>query len=142
MGQSSLPACLSVCQISQQNTHPTSLPPGLLQFRAERGTAPTYADVVAARHDTLKAAASRRQAGDLRWRPHAASAQHWDAAEAALAAQAAANRLGSGTNNGLIGRGVSAPGGLRGSATDGWLMRLRPARRTTGDAPAAPAAPL
>lgn len=35
----------------------------VLQFRAERGVAPAYSDVVAARHGVLKSALQRRQVG-------------------------------------------------------------------------------
>ena len=35
--------------------------PSSLQFRADRGVAPLYADIVAAREDTMKAAVKRRQ---------------------------------------------------------------------------------
>jgi hypothetical protein len=35
----------------------------VLQFRAERGVAPAYAEVVAARHGVMKSALQRRQVG-------------------------------------------------------------------------------
>ncbi|WIA07983.1 hypothetical protein OEZ85_007455 [Tetradesmus obliquus] len=76
------------------------------EFRAERGVAPAYSDVVAARHGVLKSALQRRQGGDLRWRPNAAYSQQWAAAEAELAAEQAAAAAAAALNR-------SSSGGMR-----------------------------
>ncbi|KAF8072369.1 NaCP60E [Scenedesmus sp. PABB004] len=107
------------------------------EFRAERGVAPEYADVVAGRDAVMKAALLRRQAGDLRWRPHAAYGPQWAAAEAALAAEqaaAAAAAAAALSRSGIL-RRSDAGGGDEGSApfralanvratADGWVARV------------------
>ncbi|WIA28050.1 hypothetical protein OEZ86_010635 [Tetradesmus obliquus] len=109
------------------------------EFRAERGVAPAYSDVVAARHGVLKSALQRRQGGDLRWRPNAAYSQQWAAAEAELAAEQAAAAAAAALNRSSSGgmrRSNSSSGEVNADAqhwsslahfrasADGWVHRV------------------